>query len=270
MNQDLHARFHARFSALHRSGSPLLLPNAWDAASARLWQEAGAAAVATSSAAVAWSLGYADEGGLPRAELLDSLRNLVRVASVPVTLDIEDGYSDDPHQVAQLAAEVAAAGAVGINIEDGDKSPDLLAAKLRAIRAALGNTPLFINARSDVYLRGLASGDEAVSMSIERLNAYGAAGADGGFLPGLQSAEDAAAIASAVPLAVNLMAMPGLPPLEALAAAGVRRISAGPAFFKTAYGAGEAAVRAYLAGDFAPAFAHTLDYGRMNRLFSTD
>jgi 2-methylisocitrate lyase-like PEP mutase family enzyme len=270
MNQDLHARFHAHFSALHRSGSPLLLPNAWDAASARLWQEAGAAAVATSSAAVAWSLGYADEGALPRAELLGLLRNIVRVTSLPITLDIEDGYSGDPRQVAQLAAEVAAAGAIGINIEDGDKAPELLVAKLRAIREALGGTPLFINARCDIYVRGLAAGGEAVSMSIERLNAYRAAGADGGFLPGLCSAEEAAAIASAVPLAINLMAMPGLPTLEALAAAGVRRISAGPALFKCAYGAGEAAVRAYLAGDFAPAFAQALDYGRMNRLFSPD
>lgn len=262
---------HTRFLALHGAGSPLLLlPNAWDAASARLWQEAGATAVATSSAAVAWSRGYADGGALPRHELLDSLRGIVRVASVPVTLDIENGYSDDPREVAKLAIEVVAAGAVGINLEDGEKAPELLAAKIHAIREALGAMPLFINARTDIYLRGLATGHAAVTMTIERLNTYRAAGADGGFVPGLQWAEDAAAIVGAVPLAVNLMALPGLAAPAALVAAGIRRISAGPALFNAAYGAGEAAARAYLSGDFAPCFAHTLDYGRMNRLFSPD
>lgn len=262
---------HTPFVALHRQKRPLLLPNAWDAASARLWQEAGAVAVGTSSAAVAWSRGYADGGALPHAELLSSLAGIVRVASIPVTADIEDGYSDDPQAVAKLAIEIAAAGAVGINLEDGGGAPGRLAEKIVAIRRRLGSVPLFINARTDVYLRGLASGEEAVAMTIERLSAYRDAGADGGFVPGLASVEDAATIASAVPsLALNLMAIPGLPPVDALAAAGVRRISAGPALFKAAFGTGVAAVRAYLMGNFAPAFANPLDYGRLNELFAPD
>src|SRR5690606_3972881 len=108
----------AQFAALHDTDVPLLLPNAWDAASARLWQEAGATAVATSSAAVAWALGYADGGHLPREALLGSLRDIVRVVSVPVTVDVEDGYSDDPRAVAELMRAVASAGAVGVNLED--------------------------------------------------------------------------------------------------------------------------------------------------------
>lgn len=260
---------HAQFAALHDTDVPLLLPNAWDAASARLWQEAGATAVATSSAAVAWSRGYADGGKLPREELLGSLQGVMRVTSIPVTVDIEDGYSDDPQAVAELAEAIVDIGAVGVNLEDGGKPPVLLVDKIRAIRKQLGGKPLFVNARTDVYLHGLATGPEAVAMTIERLAAYRDAGADGGFVPGLSSAEDAAAIVAAVPgLAINVMALPGLASLDALAEAGVRRISAGPAFFKAAFGAGEIAVRAWLGGDFAPSFANSLDYARLNKLFA--
>src|SRR3546814_2747312 len=167
----------------------------------------------------------------------------LRVVSVPVTVDIEDGYSDDPLAVADLARAIAEAGAVGVNIEDGGGAPALLVDKIRAIREPDGAAPLFVNARTDVYLRGMASGDEAVAMTVERLTAYRDAGADGGFVPGLASAEDAAKIVAAVPsLAINVMAMPGLASLDALAQAGVRRVSAGPEFVR--HGFGTAAERA--------------------------
>jgi 2-methylisocitrate lyase-like PEP mutase family enzyme len=258
---------HARFSALHDHDTPLLLPNAWDAASARLLQECGASAIATSSAAVAWACGYADGGALPREELLSSLRSITRVVSIPLSADVEDGYGDDPEAVAALAADIVGAGAVGINIEDGAGAPDLLAAKIRAIRARLGGTPLFINARTDVYLAGMAQGDAAVAMTIERLRLYRDAGADGGFVPGLADADVAQRIADAVPLAVNVMAMPALPPVAALADAGIRRISLGPALFKLAYAHADRAARAFLGGDLAPSFEVSLDYEAMNRMF---
>ncbi len=259
---------HAQFVALHDTDVPLLLPNAWDAASARLWQEAGATAIATSSAAVAWALGHADGGQLPREALLESLRGVLRGVSVPVTVDAEDGYSDDPGAVADLMRAIVSTGAVGVNLEDGGGAPTLLVDKIRAIRATDGAAPLFVNARTDVYLRGLASGDDAVAMAVERLTAYRDAGADGGFVPGLASAEDAAKIVAAVPgLAINVMALPGLASIDALARAGVRRISAGPAFFKHAYGTAEASVKAWLGGDFAPSLANALDYARLNALF---
>lgn len=264
---------HARFAALHANTSPLLLPNAWDAASARLWQEVGATAVATSSAAVAWSRGYADGSALPRDALLDVLRDIVRVVSVPVTMDFEDGYSDDPHRVAELAVEVAAAGAIGINIEDGGNAPEALAEKIRAIRMRLpATTPLFINARTDVYLHGLATGDAAVAMTIERMRLYADAGADGAFVPGLTDADASARIAAGIaterPLALNVMAMPGLPSVAALHAAGVRRISCGPGLFKVAFSAAQAATRAFLDADLAPLFRATLDYNALNALFA--
>lgn len=261
------ATLHARFAALHRADRPLLLANAWDAASARLWQEIGAPAVATSSAAVAWSRGYADGGALPHRELVDAVRGIVRVTSIPVTVDIEDGYSDEPQAVAALAAELIAHGAVGLNIEDGAGAPDLLAAKIRALRDALGST-VFINARTDVYLRGLASGPAAVADTIERLSRYRDAGADGGFVPGLAALEEAAAIADAVPVALNLMAVPGLPAASELHAAGVRRISSGPGLFNTAFASAREAAEALLQGEFEPMFRMRLDYAAMNRMFA--
>lgn len=261
---------HARFAALHDSATPLLLPNAWDAASARLWQEGGAQAVATASAALSWARGHADGGGLPPESLLQTLRDILRTVSVPVSVDIEDGYSDDPQAVAALADEVATLGAVGINIEDGAGSPDLLAAKITAIRQRLGTRPLFVNARTDVYLAGLAQGDAAETMTIQRLAQYRQAGADGGFVPGLADAVAVRRIADAVPLAISLMVVAGMPSPTELGAAGVRRISVGPGLFKAAYAAGDAALRAFLAGDFAPLQRPSLDYAALNRMFAAD
>lgn len=259
---------HAHFVALHRQPRPLLLANAWDAASARLWQEAGAPAIATASAAVSWARGYPDGGALPRRALLDSLHDIVRVTSVPVTVDLEDGYSDDADAVADLVAEVVALGAVGINLEDSAADPERLVAKISTVRHRLGPTPVFINARTDVYLRGLATGAAAVQETAARLTRYAAAGADGGFVPGLTALDDMAGISAAVPVALNIMALPGLPSPATLAAAGVRRISTGPGLFKAAYAAGRESAAAFLQGEFTPMFERTLDYSEMNRLLS--
>lgn len=264
----MHHERHARFVALHAADTPLLLPNAWDAGSARLFEDAGASAIATSSAAVAWSRGYPDGNALPRADLLDGVRGITRVCTVPVSIDVESGYSEDPRAVAALVAEVVAAGAVGINIEDGLDAPALLADKIRAIRAALGGTPCFINARTDMMLAGLAQGEAAVAMAVERMREYAAAGADGAFVPGLASARDAAAIAAAMPLALNLMALPSLPPVAELRRAGVRRISSAAGPYKVALVHAREAVRAFIGGDLAPMFAVALDYADTNRLFA--
>ncbi len=259
---------HARFAALHVADAPLLLPNAWDAASARLWQEAGAQAVATASAALSWARGHADGGALPREALLQSVSDIVRCVSVPVSVDLEDGYSDDPATIAALVGEVVALGAVGINLEDGGGAPERLAAKIAAIRAR--GHAIFVNARTDVYLRGMAQGDAAVAMATERLALYRQAGADGGFVPGLSDAAAAQRIASAVPLALNVMALPGLPPIAELAAAGVRRISVGPGLFKIGYAAAQDAARAFLSGDGAWISRPGLDYVAMNQLFDAE
>lgn len=264
----MHADHHARFLALHRGERPLLLANGWDAASAKLFEKSGAPAVATSSAAVAWALGYPDGSALPTDELVAAVRRITRVLSVPLTVDIEDGYSDDAAAVATLAQRIADAGAVGINIEDGAEAPALLADKIRAIRAATQSTPLFVNARTDVFLRGLAPAGEAVAMTLERLHLYRDAGTDGVFVPGLAATDDARAVATAIPLPLNLMLVPKLPSVADLFAAGVRRISAGPAPFRVAYGAAQDAVDAFLRDDYAPMGNTKLDFKSLNALFS--
>lgn len=167
---------HARFVKLHQGADLYVLPNVWDAGGARLVQQQGALAVGTSSAAMAWSCGHADGGALPDTALLQRVSEIVGVTSLPVTVDIEDGYSDAPDVVAARVLRLVEAGAVGINIEDGAGNPEVLVAKISAIRSALGGRSLFINARTDVYLRSLAEGDEAVRMSIDRLQAYARAG----------------------------------------------------------------------------------------------
>src|ERR1700761_5644460 len=151
------------FRKLHQGPGVLLLPNAWDAVTSRLIESLGAQAIATTSAGLAWSRGYADGNVLPEEQLIAAIQDIARVIRVPLTVDIEGGYSDDPAAVARLADRVLAVGAAGINIEDGGGSPDLLCEKIAAIRdrVAHSGADLFINTRTDVYLRGIARGEAA-------------------------------------------------------------------------------------------------------------
>ncbi|MEJ6001458.1 isocitrate lyase/PEP mutase family protein [Paucibacter soli] len=255
------------FHALHQGPAPLLLPNAWDAASARLFELAGAPAIATSSAALAWSLGYADGGALPPEELLAAVRRIARVIRLPLTVDLEDGYSTDPATVAALAGALADAGAAGINLEDGAGAPALLAEKIAAIRAALGGrrSLLFVNARCDVWLRQLAKGEAAVAMALERLRLYREAGADGGFAPGLCDTEEVRALAPAIGMPLNLMMLPGMPAIAELHAAGARRFSVGPAPFLAAYGQAQVLMGGFVqAQATADLFGQALNYAAMD------
>src|SRR5580704_7403795 len=145
------------FRALHATGKLLILPNAWDAGSARLAEDCGAKAIATSSAAVCWAHGYADGETMPTAILLAAVAEIVRVVNVPVSVDSEAGFSSDPEAVADFVMALARAGAVGINLEDGTAPPDLLAAKIAAIKNACEREGMdvFVNARTDVVLKKL-------------------------------------------------------------------------------------------------------------------
>lgn len=256
------------FKVLHTQAKPLMLPNCWDAASVVLLQADGAQAVATSSSALAWSLGYADGGHLPPAELLAAVARIMRVAKVPVSVDVEDGNSNDERQVADLIAELAKQGIAGINLEDGAGPPELLASKLAAIRQALAGTPLFINARCDVFLKGLAKGDAAIAMCSQRLASYSAAGADGAFVPGTATVADVTQLMPAIKrlgMPLNLMAVSHLAPVADLFAAGARRFSAGGALFQTTYAYSRVKAKAFMdAGDVSGLFEHSLPYAFMN------
>lgn len=253
------------FCDLHGDSELLLLPNAWDAASALLVERAGGKAVATSSAALAWSLGYADGGRLPRDELIRAVARITRVLRVPLSVDIEDGYTTDPQQVSRLVADVVAAGAVGINLEDGMGEPKLLAEKISAIRGATGSDKLFINARTDVYLRRLAVGAGAMTMTLERLNVYREAGADGAFVPGLGDADAIGEVVRGCALPLNLMAVPGLPAAEILARSGVRRLSMGPGLFLSAYAFAAKEASGFLASTAA---SPEVSFASLNAAFS--
>jgi 2-methylisocitrate lyase-like PEP mutase family enzyme len=225
----------AAFAQLHHQSGAVLLPNAWDAASAWIAQQSGAPAIATSSAALAWSLGYADGSLLPQEPLLGAVERIVGVARVPVTIDLEDGYSDDPRAVAQLAARVRRAGAVGINLEDGSGPVERLARKIQAIRSDPVAGELFVNARTDVYLLGMASGTAAVEMAVQRAAVYAEAGADGIFVPGLSELDAVRAVLAQVSLPLNLMTLSDGPGPAQWAPLGVKRISMGAGLFIKTY-----------------------------------
>lgn len=257
------------FRRLHATGPVLLLANAWDAGSARLIESLGAPAIATTSCGVAWAQGYPDGDVLPVDDLLTVIARIKRVIRVPLTVDMEGGYSDDPQAVADLAARVAAAGAAGINLEDGSGAPERLAAKIAAIRGAVG-ADLFVNARTDVFLRGIGPVEGRVAEVNVRARRYADAGADGLFVPGIAEAADIGAVARATPLPLNVMALPVLPPLAELQALGVRRLSAGGSIAEAALGTTRRLASAFLAsGDCAGLRSGDgVGYGEMNALFA--
>lgn len=231
-NPDLATAFHA----LHRGPELLILANAWDGGSARLIESLGARAIATTSAGVAWAHGYPDGNALPVPLVLATAHAIARVIRVPLTMDIEAGYSDDPDAVGRLAGQLIEAGVAGVNLEDGSKPPDLLCAKIARIRrvAAELGVDLFVNARIDVYLRGLVPEADRLAEVRARAARYRDAGASGIFVPGLVEPSAIAAIAGAIALPLNVLAWPGQAPAAELARLGVRRLSAGSAIAQSA------------------------------------
>lgn len=257
------------FASLHRAGEPLLLANAWDVASAVAIEAAGAKAIATTSAGVAWSLGIADGAGLGARRAAEVIARIAAVVSVPVSADIEAGYGDSPDAVAATVSAVVQAGAVGVNLEDRRDGASLFpvaeqADRLAAARAAAGETPVWINARTDVFLSGACPpGSAGIAVALERAAAYQAAGADSLFVPGLV---DLAAIAelAAGPLPVAVMAWPGAPTVADFTAAGAVRISLGSTIAQGAYGlAARAAAELFTSGTYDSG-AGAFDYGTMN------
>lgn len=256
------------FHALHREF--LILPNAWDAASARVIQDAGAKAIATSSAAVAWSQGFADGHHFPPARLVTVVADIARVVSVPISCDAEGGYADDPRQAAENVAALMDAGAVGINLEDGKQPHELHLKKIEAIRNAAerAGVDLFINARTDVYLKQLVPAEQAGEETLRRAAAIKNAGASGLFVPGIVKADEIKAVADTAGLPLNVMARPGLPAAATLKELGVKRLSAATATFNAAMAGVRDAAAAFLAdGDSEALWARRGNPPDYNKLF---
>lgn len=231
--RDLATTFHR----LHTTPA-LVLPNAWDAGSARLIEHAGVRAIATTSAGVAWAHGRRDGQALSRAEVVETIRSIVKAVGVPVSADIESGYGQGtPDDIAETVEAVVDAGAVGINIEDGSgqgggplRSIQEQAALIRAARqaAARQGVNLFINARTDVYLAAVEAPESRADAVIRRAAACLDAGADGIFVPALTDAATIAGLVGEIDAPLNVMVGPGAPSVQDLANLGVARVSLGP------------------------------------------
>jgi 2-methylisocitrate lyase-like PEP mutase family enzyme len=259
------------FHDLHRGPDVLLLANCWDAGSARLLESLGAKAVATTSAGLAWAQGYPDGDVLPVERLAAVIAAIVRVINVPLSVDMEAGYSDDPVAVGKAVGAIADAGAVGINIEDGASSADLLATKIEHARRAAdkAGVRLFINARTDVYLRGLVPEGERVAETLSRARRWRDAGADGFFVPKVVEENALREIAASAGLPLNVLAWPELPPASRLAELGVRRLSAGSSIAQAAWGRARERTRAFLAdGRSDGMFEGAMLYPEINALFA--
>ena len=233
MDRETQRQYAETFHGLHQRGKPVVLFNAWDVASAKTIAQ-HFPAIATSSAAVAASLGYTDGEKTPLAAVLNLVTRITASVSVPLTVDFEAGYGDTPEEAAEAVAALLRAGAIGINLEDGLLAgtralvdPALHAAKIRAIRRAADEfgVPLFINARTDPFILRIGAPDVCLEEAVRRGALYAEAGADGLFVPLLTDLALIEQLVERVSLPVNIMAMPTAPAIPDLARAGVGRVS---------------------------------------------
>lgn len=262
---------------LHAPGRPLLLVNAWDAASAAIIARTGATAIATSSAAAANALGHADGQLISRDAMLAAVAPIAASVDLPVTADMEAGYGDEPEDAAATARGVLAAGAVGLNLEDTSAAghepllpTEAFVAKIAAVRSVAAETavPLVLNARTDVFIAGVGAEETRLARAIERGRAYLAAGADCIFVPDVADPGQIAALVEGIGGPVSVLAGPGSPSLAELAALGVARISVGSGAYRATLAlAQRIAEAAYIGETLDVMTAAQLPFGELQALF---
>lgn len=224
-----------RLRSLHRAPPIFVIPNAWDAASARIFEAEGFPAIATTSAGVAAAIGYPDGGVVPAREMIEAVARIARAVKVPVSADFEHAYASTPDAVADNVLRVVAAGAVGINLEDyvpGAADLEVLQLQIDKIQAIAkasvkAGVRVVINARTDIFLRALGPPEARLGIAIERGNAFLAAGADCVFVPGVRDRDTIAALVGGIRGPINILATEGVPPIRELEALGVARVSIG-------------------------------------------
>lgn len=252
------------FHSLH--DDLLVLPNAWDAASARVIEDAGARAIATTSAGISWAAGAADGQGLEWPAALQRIREIVAAVTVPVTVDVEGGFAE----VEQVVADIISLGVVGINIEDSAggvlRPSEAMAEDIAVARrtAARSGVPLFINARIDAYLLGAPDPFEDTG---RRAMKYLDAGADGIFVPGVVDLSVVSALADRISAPLNVMVGSGAPSTQQLHRSGARRISSGMAIPQAAYAVVRTAAKELLDSGTSSALAEGLEFKYLNTLF---
>lgn len=267
------------FRQMHDRSKILLLPNAWDAGTARLFEERGFAAVATTSGGMAWSLGYGDGEQTPFTEVVAAIARITRVCSVPITVDLETGYGETAQAMARSVRAVIAAGAVGINLEDGMpghgplRAIDDAAARIAAARAAAtaSGVPIVINARVDLWMHDAGQpADTHLSEAVQRAHAYLAAGADCIYPIGLRDRDTLRAFVRAVDAPVNVAGGAGMPDLHELARMGVARVSTATRLTTLAFAAiDKAAAQMRTSGSFDGLTAD-FTYADAQALFAQD
>ncbi len=278
MNIQAQAEKAEKLRKLHHGPRILALPNAWDVVSARILEELGYPAIATSSAAVAFSLGYPDGQRISRREMLEVVARIAHAVDVPVTADMESGYGKSPEEIAETTKQLVASGAVGLNFEDvtGDDESSqvelaLQVRKICAIRetsAALG-VPLVINARTDVYLMPIGPETTRFERTVERLRAYREAGADCLFAPGVCDREIIAKLVQALGAPLNILVSQGCPSLDELEKLGVARASAGSSAMRAALGAFQRVAKDWMAhGSYDSLQQVTIPYPKLNSMMA--
>jgi 2-methylisocitrate lyase-like PEP mutase family enzyme len=231
------------FRNLHRGPKILVLPNAWDVASARILENAGIAAIATTSAGVAFTLGYPDGQKISRGEMLSVVARIAAKVKIPVTADVEAGYGNRPEDAALTARALIEAGAVGLNLEDRTDDRRLVdlslqLEKIAAVRetSRMMGVPLVLNARTDVYLLELGKAESRFAETLNRLIAFREAGADCLFAPGIRDLEVISRLVRELQNPLNILCGPGSPSIPELQRIGVARVSLGSSTMRATLG----------------------------------
>lgn len=226
----------AAFRHMHHAPKLLLLPNVWDVASARVFEDAGFGAIATTSAGIAFALGYPDGQRISREQMFEVVLRIAAAVRVPVTADAESGYGNRPEDAGATTRAVIAAGAVGMNLEDALHTGEhalvdlsLQLEKIAAVReaAASSGVPLVLNARTDVYLLEIGAPESRFDAALQRLTVFRDAGADCLFVPGLRDGAVIGQLTRQLQHPVNILAGPGSPSIPELEKLGVARVSLG-------------------------------------------
>ena len=264
------------FRNMHHAPPLLVLPNAWDVVTARLFVKAGARAIATTSAGIAATLGYADGQNVPRELMMEAIARIANAVDVPVTADIESGYADSPKELGESMRAVINAGAIGVNLEDatGDASQPLFAleeqiGRIRAAREAADelNIPVVINARTDVYLEKVGEPATRLAETVRRLNAYHQAGADCLFVPGVTDMPTLTQLVQSAPGPLNVLAGQGMPPVADLQHIGIARLSVGSAIMRATLAvARDAADELLQKGTYNTFLDRNIPYNEVNEL----
>jgi len=265
-----------QFKQLHKQPSTFVLPNAWDASSASVFQKSGFKAIGTTSAGIAMSLGYSDGENLPFEKMIEALKSIVNSVDIPVSADIEAGYGKSVEEVIDNVKQVILAGVVGINLEDGTGNPNepildisMQVKKIAAIKELSQslNMPLFINARTDLYWLKIGDPSLQFQSAIKRVKAYEEAGADCIFIPGVTNIDTIKNFREEISCPINLLVGSDTPSLNELSKIGIERVSSGSAPFRATITLLKEISEAIMnSGNFTPMIDDVITYDDMTEL----